>query len=553
MASPRQRFSLILLFTLLIFMLLPSTFAKASIVNPKQVYSYQQMERDIKKLADTYPDLIEYHIIGESEFGRPIYAVSLGNGLSTSYINGSNHAREWITTNLTMYMIDQYAKAYSERRSIGGYDVRSWLDKHQMWFVPMINPDGVMLQQQGLPSVPSGEHASVVFMNNNSFNLKRWKANGKGIDLNRQFNANWANLANSPGRPSFANYKGKAPHTAKEVKAVLELTEKIKPEMAVSYHSSGQILFWNFHQQGAQLTRDRSHARAIGQMTGYSLMGRPSSTGGGGYTDWFIQEYKKPAFTPELGTFVGATNVPLSQFDRIWNQNRLVGLYIARESHKMFESRLLNTYAPVSIEINGERMPQAGGSFSVQGRTVVPLRSIFEKLGASVKWDAANREVGIASAGTNVRLPVHRPYAYVNDEKTALDVPALLVDNRTYVPVRFIVEALGAQVEWVASERTVKITYVPKTVQVQAMAEESQPIEQENGPARQPINEILVENRVEKEGLSSNQGEPLDVEEEKSLDARLEIDIVEENDSPSDHLETDSEGEAFEENHAEIE
>lgn len=184
----------------------------------------------MKKLAETYPDLIEYHVIGTSEFGRPIYAITLGNGMSTSYINGSNHAREWITTNLTMYMIDQYAQAYQQRRSIGGYDVKTLLDKHRIWFVPMLNPDGVMIQQQGLTSVPQGEAASVMVMNQNSSNFKRWKANGKGVDLNRQFNANWNNLANSPGGPSFANYKGRTPHSASEVKAVLQLTEEIRPE-----------------------------------------------------------------------------------------------------------------------------------------------------------------------------------------------------------------------------------------------------------------------------------------------------------------------------------
>ncbi|MCM3716429.1 stalk domain-containing protein [Alkalihalobacillus oceani] len=427
-------------------------------MNPKQVYSYAQMERDMKKLAERYPDLIEYHVIGTSEFGRPIYAITLGNGMSTSYINGSNHAREWITTNLTMYMIDQYAQAYQQRRSIGGYDVKTLLDKHRIWFVPMLNPDGVMIQQQGLTSVPQGEVASVMVMNQNSSNFKRWKANGKGVDLNRQFNANWNNLANSPGGPSFANYKGKTPHSASEVKAVLELTEEIRPEMAVSYHSSGQILFWNFHQQGAQLIRDRTHARALSQMTGYRLMGEPGATGGGGYTDWFIQQYKKPAFTPEVSPYVGATNVPLANFDRIWQENRLVGLYVARESQKMFETRLRNTFSPVSIEVDGERIALAEGAFTVQNRTVVPLRSIFERLGASVKWNSANREVQIESSEKSIRLPVHRPYAYLDGERVELDVSALLVDNRTYVPVRFIAEALGAKVEWQSKEQTVRIT-----------------------------------------------------------------------------------------------
>lgn len=87
-----------------------STFAQSSIVNPNQTYSTAKMLNDIKKLEQAYPGIIKKEVIGKSEYGRNIYAVSLGKGDSTVFINGSHHAREWITTNLTMNMIDKYSR-----------------------------------------------------------------------------------------------------------------------------------------------------------------------------------------------------------------------------------------------------------------------------------------------------------------------------------------------------------------------------------------------------------------------------------------------------------
>ncbi|WEG16618.1 M14 family zinc carboxypeptidase [Alkalihalophilus pseudofirmus] len=519
-----------LFLSLIVVVLIPfSNEVNASnIVNPKQVYSFEQMERDIVRLAETYPEIIEYKVIGESEYGRPIYAVKLGNGVSTSYINASNHAREWISTNLTMSMIDQYAQAYRGNRNIGAYHVKGILDQHSFWFVPMMNPDGVTLQQRGLSAFPSSTHTALITMNNGSLSFQRWKANARGIDLNRQFNANWNNLANDPGRPSWSNHRGSAPHTAKEVKAVLSLTEEINPEMAVSYHSSGEILFWNFHQSGAQLTRDRQHARAISNMTGYTMMGVPSRTGGGGYTDWFIQEYKRPAFTPELAPYVGNTHVPLSYFDRIWNQNRQVGLYVGLNSHRAFMSRFNASKVPVSLEVNGKNFGTSAGAFTVQGRTLVPVRSIFQELGATLQWDHVERVVRVYSGDTTIVIPIHKNEAIVNGQTVSLDAPAMLLDGHTYVPLRFISEAIGATVEWNQQTRHIRIISA-EAVRAQAVEEEDLEIIEEKEIAEEPLSEeaeVETDEEIEEEETheepSEDQEEDIETPEEKQSEKEEE-------------------------------
>lgn len=431
--------------------------AYAEIVNPKQVYTYEQMEIDLAHLSKEYPDLITYKSIGKSEYGREIYAVSLGKGISTSYINASNHAREWISTNLVMKMIDSYALGYRNGSVLGAYNVKQILDNHTIWFVPMMNPDGVTLQQVGLHAFPTETHENLIKMNGGSFNFSRWKANGKGIDLNRQFDARWEFLKNGPAGPSYENFKGTAPHQASEIKAVIDFTYKVDPEMAVSYHSSGNVIFWNFLQQGSQYERDLYHARKLSQMTGYRLSGNHSSYSGGGYTDWFTDTFKKPAFTPELGTYVGLTDVPLAQFDKIWAENRLVGLYVANESHKMYLKELYANLKAVNLMFNGTPLINDVNAMIINQRTLVPVRGFFELLGASVKWNPNLRMVEVKRQDTVVQLFINSKIAFVNGEEVEMDVPAQIIFDRTMVPVRFISEAIGAQVRWEQISRTVFI------------------------------------------------------------------------------------------------
>ena len=313
--------------------------AEAAAVNPAEVYTYERMQADIVELAKQYPDLITYKVIGKSEYGRNIYAVSLGKGQTNIFINGSHHAREWMTTTLNMYMLEQYAAAYKSGRTIAGANVRTHLNRTTMWFVPMVNPDGVTLQQFGLKAFPSSAHAGLINMNAGSKDFKRWKANGKGIDLNRQYPADWANIKSNPGKPYYKNYKGAQPQSASEVKAIINFVNEIKPASALAYHSSGQILYWKFHQTGALYDRDHQYAKAIGKMTGYSLVYPGSRPSGGGFTDWFTDTYKLPGFTPEIGRYAGETSLPLSEFQTIWKQNQGVGLYVAGIGYSLNQAK----------------------------------------------------------------------------------------------------------------------------------------------------------------------------------------------------------------------
>jgi murein tripeptide amidase MpaA len=446
-----------LLFTFLVTAGTTEAATKHDIVEPVQTYTYEEMVADIKKLAAAYPEVVRYKVIGQSEYGRNIYAVGLGNGEASVYFDGSHHGREWLTTNLNMYMINKYAQFYQLRYNLDHYNVRETLDKTTIWFVPMVNPDGVTLQQKGLSAFPKSTHASLIQMNGGSTNFNRWKANGKGVDLNRQYDADWENIWYNTGKPSYKNYKGTAPMQAKETKTIVNFIYQIDPEIAVTYHSAGKILYWNFHQTDEFYSRDLAYALQLNSLTGYSLVKPAPNPSGGGLSDWFVIAFNRPGFTPEIGNYPGETNLPISEFNQTWKENRLVGLYVAIEGYKLSQERKKNNNE-VDVVINGVETNFDQPALLMNYRTMVPVRGVFEELGASLSWNNTTKTAVIKKAGTVVSLTVGNKTATVNGKSYTLDAPATIINSRTLIPLRFVGEAIGASVKWESSTRTAYIT-----------------------------------------------------------------------------------------------
>jgi copper amine oxidase-like protein len=91
------------------------------------------------------------------------------------------------------------------------------------------------------------------------------------------------------------------------------------------------------------------------------------------------------------------------------------------------------------------------------GRVLVPLRGVFERLGAIVGWDDQAQTVLAQRGATSVSLVIGNTTAMINGQPAAMDVPARLVGGRTMVPLRFVSQALGASVNWDAATSTVTI------------------------------------------------------------------------------------------------
>lgn len=318
---------------LMAFFFSPHVEAKqqTSIVQTNEVYTFDDLTEDLFHIQKKYRDSIEIKLIGHSTFHKPIYAVKVGKGKESIFVNASHHGREWMTSMLVMKMIEDYARSHKSHESYEGYST-CILDKVSIWFVPMVNPDGVQIQQTGLFQLPSERQQQLLLMNGGSVDFSRWKANGTGIDLNRQYAAGWKELNDSAPFPFYQLYKGEHPFIAPEVEALVKFTEEIDPLIAISYHSSGRVLYWHYQTDKSLIERDKSLASKIAQITGYELDKPVKTAIGGGYTDWFIQTFKRPAMTIEISYEVNETNPPLSVFQEEWNRNKKVGIHLAKEA-----------------------------------------------------------------------------------------------------------------------------------------------------------------------------------------------------------------------------
>ena len=123
--------------------------------------------------------------------------------------------------------------------------------------------------------------------------------------------------------------------------------------------------------------------------------------------------------------------------------------------------RYIIRYEPqkvIQVKLNGIYLNMDVPPTIIDGRTLVPLRAIFEALNADVVWDNNTKTVTGSKGSTTVVLKINSKTAQVNGKNTLLDVPATIVDGRTMVPARFIAESLGQKVGWAENLRTVLIT-----------------------------------------------------------------------------------------------
>ena len=123
----------------------------------------------------------------------------------------------------------------------------------------------------------------------------------------------------------------------------------------------------------------------------------------------------------------------------------------------MAQSSSVNPSA-ITVILNGTPIQFDQPPIIENGRTLVPLRAIFEALGAEVDWNSSTQTVTANKEEVTITLKIGSDILVKNCDEIKLDVPAKIINNRTLVPVRVIAESFGAEVDWEQSTRTVTIT-----------------------------------------------------------------------------------------------
>lgn len=277
----------------------------------------------IQGLQARYPFLV-HRTIAATRYRRPVSALRLGDGPRTVLYNASHHANEWITTPVLMKFLEEFCRAVSTGGRIFGMDALTLSRQTTLWLVPMVNPDGVDLVTGAIdPASEQYEAALHIARNYPSIPFPDgWKANLAGVDLNLNYPAEWEQAKKNKfalgyTTPAPRDYVGGSPLDQPESAAMAALTRLVEPQLTLSYHTQGEVIYWKFLDltpEGAQMLGQR-----FSRVSGYALEDTPFASGFAGYKDWFILTYDRPGYTIEAG--LGENPLPLSQFDEIYRRN----------------------------------------------------------------------------------------------------------------------------------------------------------------------------------------------------------------------------------------
>ena len=116
----------------------------------------------------------------------------------------------------------------------------------------------------------------------------------------------------------------------------------------------------------------------------------------------------------------------------------------------------------LKVIINGNPVTFDVNPIVINNRTLVPLRKIFETLGAEVQWDAATQTITATNGLNNIKIGIGNSVAEKNGQAIELDIPPQIINNRTLVPLRFVSESFGANVNWDDSTKTINIDYMER-------------------------------------------------------------------------------------------
>ncbi len=286
------------------------------IVNTNVPITSESNDQMILALARTYP-VIRTELLTTTAYGRPVRTLVIGTGPRKVIYTAAHHANEWITALVLLKFAEDLAAGTIENAA----DI---LQQASIYMVPMVDPDGVDLVvgaiqpgtvQYEIARRPSENYPDISFP-------EGWKANLMGVDLNLQYPAGWLQAREikfSQGytRPGPRDYVGRAPLGQLESRALAGYTEAIDPDLVLAYHTQGKVIYWQF--QDYDVPGARELGEAFARLSGYELADTPFESSFAGYKDWFIQNFRRPGYTIEVGS--GENPLPLGQFDEIYKDN----------------------------------------------------------------------------------------------------------------------------------------------------------------------------------------------------------------------------------------
>jgi len=255
---------------------------------PSDFHTYATLQAELEGLNASTPDLVRLETIGTSVQNRTIYALRIteGHGDKPNILfMGLHHANEWMSLETVVYLARYFlANAHETSR------IDTILEKANLWFIPLVNPDGLEYSQ----------------VHDNLWRKNR-RDNGDGtfgVDLNRNYGFQWG--VGLPSNTTDIEYPGPESFSEPETIAVRDFNLDNPPLFSVSYHSAGGwILFpWSYTPQPTSTDGLlRAIALQMSNYNGYRLLqeGKSNHVKAGNADDWLYHTFGTLSYTVEVG------------------------------------------------------------------------------------------------------------------------------------------------------------------------------------------------------------------------------------------------------------
>ena len=280
-------------------------------------YDYKGLSEIIRSLSSEFP-FLSVGSIGKSVFGRDIKALTLGSTDDCVLYTAAIHGSERITATVLLRFVAELCEALKNGSKIADVDARRALNGKGVIFVPMCNPDGCEISLKGASGC--GTHSGRIYKLCGG-DFEHWNANLRGVDLNHNFDAGWqsrhkADQAQGYYGPGPTRYGGTKPHSEPETAALVNLCRSRNIRYVMCFHSQGEVIYWDYN--GIDTYRGQKMAEIFATSSGYALDVPTGLAYGGGFKDWFIEEFHRPGFTVEIGR--GSNPLPASDGEKIYSQ-----------------------------------------------------------------------------------------------------------------------------------------------------------------------------------------------------------------------------------------
>lgn len=277
-------------------------------------YGYEDTLDVINKLCQRYRGILARIPIGVSAFGRKIYCLKIGNARESMLYAASVHGNEYITTPVILRFVEDLCHHLARDSKFCGIDMNLALSTRSLYFVPMANPDGCEIALKG------SNAQWIKKLCGGDFGL--WKANGRGVDINHNFDADWLRLreiekAHGIDAPSFGKYGGEYPFSEPETVALSTLCRLINPRHVIALHTQGEEIYYGYKRKN---TDEERMAEIFAMTSGYTLSRPDYLSSCGGFKDWFCDVFHRPGFTFECGC--GKNPLPQSDIASIYRKLR---------------------------------------------------------------------------------------------------------------------------------------------------------------------------------------------------------------------------------------